>query len=836
MDELLPALDAALGAGPELATALRAALASDIAPVRLAGAPLDYTMHALELRIEGSDEPLVLLAEPAGLSREGLFPLRLHVIDDAQRVRVTEMLRDAERVPAAVEVDTFVGRVIAGGKYRVESQLGAGAVGRVYRAMHLGLSRVVAVKVLHPFFAHAPDFLARFHDEALTASRLDHANVTRVLDFGQETDGTLYLVMEYLEGAPLEDVLAREGPLDPDRAVNLMMQVCAGLGAAHEAGVVHRDIKPENIVVSAGRDDDGTPIEVVKVCDFGIAQLQEEGRPGSVGQICGTPAYMSPEQGRGEFLDARSDVYGCGVTLFQLLTGRVPFEAVELRDMLVQHASELPRRPSELRSQVGLRLDRIVLKCLAKERDDRYPSARELRAALQGLEEPHSSQPAPELEEFVSLDDPRSGFARFVTALGGMLFESDRSGARALVEAATQTLRYCGELTLARGPDDGPLVVVTGAGEMSPLKDLAPAELRPIIPRIDARFRHSQVSALTMRTGIDESSLSVLQPLLLRSPARSPRATTAVSLLKNEELLGHGLGLPWIVQLVISRVAHDLSMVWAAGAADLTNKREWRSRIVREALRSVDSPGPLLAVLDHGPLVENAVGAALEDRSFAEHVLEVLPWSRSHALADLLLSDVPLTVTTRVVHALGARIAHEQSSEAEALLRDMRAKRVLSWADLPLEAQDWLRGSEGAALLSRAPQTILAGLDLIDDAAYIRELGWIKHALPLVVRRGDATAGRAVFTMLSRHRRQHAEPQRQARIAETLAVYSRPDVLRALAETLLYGEPTQRESARLLLTGMEGAIETILRVATSLRPGGRIPSLRSRTSVRIGGR
>ena len=168
--------------------------------------------------------------------------------------------------------DSILGRALAGGKLLIESLIGRGGVGAVYKARHRELRMPVAVKVLHESFQRDIDFCRRFYAEALAASRLDHPNITRVIDFGQEPDGLLYIAMEFLDGVELRAVLDEEGALSAQRIAELMMQVCAGLSHAHARGIVHRDIKPENLVLVPGTTTTARPIELVKVCDFGIAQ------------------------------------------------------------------------------------------------------------------------------------------------------------------------------------------------------------------------------------------------------------------------------------------------------------------------------------------------------------------------------------------------------------------------------------------------------------------------------------------------------------------------------------------------------------------------------------
>ncbi len=379
--------------------------------VPLETAPVNASMHMLEVHLPSMAEPLFYLALPLGPPTEDGFPMRIQPMPDAKpsgavasippgsrgvvrsRRATTSMTLSASHtadlsqmafLPSAPE-DTVIGRALAGGKLVMEALIGRGGVGAVYKARHRELRLSVAVKVLHESFQHDIDFCRRFYAEALAASRLDHPNITRVIDFGQEPDGLLYLAMEFLAGVELRAVLTKEGPLRASRIAEVMMQTCAGLSQAHARGIVHRDIKPENLVIVPGHDDDGEPIEVVKVCDFGIAQHRALVSAEEAGIVAGTPEYMSPEQCRGDALDARSDIYACGVVLYELATGQVPFTSERPQSLLNKHQFTEPTAPSAVFPGVDPRLERIILRALSKEPEDRPQTMRELRTELREL-------------------------------------------------------------------------------------------------------------------------------------------------------------------------------------------------------------------------------------------------------------------------------------------------------------------------------------------------------------------------------------------------------------------------------------------------------------------
>ncbi|MBI2389980.1 MAG: protein kinase [Deltaproteobacteria bacterium] len=281
--------------------------------------------------------------------------------------------------------DALVGTQIAG-KFRVEKLLGNGAMGRVYKATHIALDRGVAIKVMHDHLARSSDFAIRFVREARAASKLDHPNSIRVLDFGR-TDANegnlLYLVMELFIGPDLYGLLRDEGPLDLERGGRIVAQILAALEDAHAIGLVHRDIKPENVLV--GKKGDGS--EIAKICDFGIAKVARDEGPklSQAGNMIGTPLYMSPEAAMGRDCDARADLYSVGIVLYEVVTGTRPFDAPSPLEVARMQVEEPPQPPSQRTPErnVPPALERVILKSIAKRPEDRWQTAREFREALE---------------------------------------------------------------------------------------------------------------------------------------------------------------------------------------------------------------------------------------------------------------------------------------------------------------------------------------------------------------------------------------------------------------------------------------------------------------------
>ena len=273
------------------------------------------------------------------------------------------------------------GPTVFNGRYELHRRLGRGGMAEVYLARDQLLDRPVAVKVLFPEFATDPSFVERFRREATAAANLNHPNIVGVYDWG-EADSTYFIVMEYIDGRTLSEILRAEGPLHPDRVADIGADVAAALGFAHRNGVGHRDVKPGNVIVTASGQ--------VKVADFGIARAitaTSDDDLTQVGTVMGTAAYFSPEQARGESVDPRSDIYALGCVLYELVVGRPPFAGDTPVAIAYKHVHESPIPPRHLDVDLPVAIEAIILKCLAKNPVNRYPSAEDLRADLRRFRE-----------------------------------------------------------------------------------------------------------------------------------------------------------------------------------------------------------------------------------------------------------------------------------------------------------------------------------------------------------------------------------------------------------------------------------------------------------------
>src|SRR4051812_37325750 len=264
---------------------------------------------------------------------------------------------------------------LLGGRYRLEAKLGSGGMGVVYRATDLTMHRAVAVKLVRGVDGAALDdeVAGRFLREAKNTARVQHENIIEVYDLGRSDQGDMYFVMELLEGESLSTKLRREGKLSPVVAVHIARQMCAALHVAHSAGIIHRDLKPANVMlVTRGADS-----SYVKVLDFGVAKSytpDQQTQLTHTGMLVGTVEYMAPEQIMGRKVDGRTDLYSLGVVMYRMLTGKPPFRDGGVPAMIHAHLNVFPKPMSELKPEISGALDRVVLRCLAKQPEQRYES------------------------------------------------------------------------------------------------------------------------------------------------------------------------------------------------------------------------------------------------------------------------------------------------------------------------------------------------------------------------------------------------------------------------------------------------------------------------------
>jgi serine/threonine-protein kinase len=447
--------------------------------------------------------------------------------------------------------DTLIGRVMAG-KFCLRRCVGTGASGTVYQADQLALGRTVAIKILRPELTRDPRFVSRFHDEALAASRLNHPNTVSVIDYGQTEDGLLYLVMEFLRGPTLTQVLHSE-LLRPSRTADLMAQVLSGLEEAHDAGVIHADLKADNIVVERRRGD----WDLVKVVDFGIARLIGRETRSTEKTICGTPEYMAPEVIQGEDPTYASDLYSVGVVLYELLTGSTPFSGGTSMDVLRRHLTEAPIPPSLRRPDLVIDpiLEECALRALSKQPSRRFTSATEFRMELTRVAG-HRSDPGAAVGPCVACGVssplsfkfcPECGHPRNVPSLSVIRLDE----------------RDLGTAITALGVPTPPSDEVSGAAFRASAAAVAPPAASRDEP---SSYEMDETVAVLTRTETDLSSASLALPLV-----------------------GRAAELERLGEFLVARGGDNaLQLVGPRGAG--------RSRLVEEAIRCLAGQGIHFAI------------------------------------------------------------------------------------------------------------------------------------------------------------------------------------------------------------------------------------------------
>ena len=409
---------------------------------------------------------------------------------------------------------TLPGSLFAG-KYRVEKVLGQGGMGMVLAARHLGLDEPVAIKLLLPAMLQVPGMVERFTREARASAKIKNDHVVRVTDVDALPSGVPYMVMERLDGSDLSDHCKSVGPLPITDAVRYLLETCSAIGEAHTMGIIHRDLKPANLFLVRRRD--GT--SAIKVLDFGISKAMQSLGEQTVtvaGTVLGSPSYMSPEQiAAARDLDGRTDIWSLGVILYQLTTGKVPFPAQGLTELCALVLQTAPRRPSELRPDLPIGLEAVILRCLEKDRANRFSTAGELAAALL----PYAGSTPTQLETSLSIQ-PTTPFPR------GSLPSLSDSARRVPLPSMSESGQGASAMTLQRPRERSSawLIGLVGAIGLLMVGSVGMFWLRD---RPQALSAPSASSTATVIAEVMTAAPPVAPPLVTTTPVESAPAATA---------------------------------------------------------------------------------------------------------------------------------------------------------------------------------------------------------------------------------------------------------------------------------------------------------------------
>jgi len=710
---------------------------------------------------------------------------------EAEAATVPLVPKPASR-SASRTTDPLLGKTVLG--FRVLSFVGSGSSSRVYKAENAeGVP--AAIKVLNPEFRDHPGMRASFLREAEVTDSLAHPSVLRVFECGKTDDGSMCLAIEYFDGVPLASLTSMRTPVPPERAVTMMLHVVSALGALHHAGYVHRDVNPENILFRETPEGDD-----VKLCDFGHAAAPEDRAEPSLSAI---PDYMAPELAESISADARSDIYACGVMLFELLTGTLPTG---------DSPSICARAP-----EVSPLLEGVILRAMAKEADERQSTAHELFEELRIALEPEINLP---LEfEFHPLKKDVENLKLVVHLLVRAFDHGPGNPSKEELAALATVLAHHGELTFARNDTrEGPsLALLSGHGEIGELQKILGADFATHGARLVAFASKHNVAAFTLREGADLGTIRALAKAARAGEAVPIEFATRSTFLATSDIISRGRGLSWKVGIAISRLAADMIAASRMRGTNLQTALTFQQELIERIAHLLAQPNELAQLLANADLIDSRLShLAGKPLSTLEHLASTAPAVALALAGSSLLNDFGAH-PDREERALSAAarlspwISNDPSVESRKLLAELYRRSLLPPNVSAEHVTDILYAEATADELSRDPSPQLDLLDnQTDRAAYAKTLGELELAVELLVDRGETSPLVQVILTAQRHADQPSTRQEVARrdiAKEGVQRLLRPALLSKIAFSALNDPDHLAKAATkaLLIAKSEGA-------------------------------
>lgn len=710
-------------------------------------------------------------------------------LDEADAAAPTP--QPAPRSPTRT-TDPLLGKTILG--FRVLSFVGSGSSSRVYKA-ESAEGVPAAIKVLNPEFRNNQGMHASFLREAEVTDSLAHPSVLRVFGCGKTDDGSMCLAIEYFDGVPLASLTSMRAPVPYERAVHLMLQVVSALGALHHAGYVHRDVNPENVLFHQTPEGDD-----VKLCDFGHAAEPDERAEPSLSAI---PDYMAPELAEGISADARSDIYACGVILFELLTGALPVGDSPSIRALVPDVSSV--------------LEEIVLRAISKNANERHSSANELFEELRVAIEPEITLPLD--FDVHPLKKDTEHLKLVVQFIARTLDQSPGNPSKEELGALTTVLAHHGEITFARNDtrEGASLAILSGHGEVGELQKILGSEFSPHGARLVAFAAKYNVAAFTLREGSDQATIRAVAKAARAGERVPTEFATRATLLTTSDIISRGRGLSWKVGIAISRLAADLIAASRMRGANLQASLSFQQELIERIIHLLAQPNEFAQLLANADLIDTRLAqVAGKTLSTLENLASTAPAVDLALAGSSLLNDFS-THPEREARAFSAAahispwISNDSSVESRKLLAELYRRSLLPPNVSAEHVTDILYAEATADELSRDPSPQLDLLDnQTDRAAYAKALGELELAVELLVDRGETSPLVQVILTVQRHADQpstRAEVARRDIAKEGVQRLLRPSLLSKIALSVL-NDPDHLSKAAtkaLLIAKADGA-------------------------------